>query len=98
MNKLPFKPQKWTSQEWAQLKGISKNELIRLLRRDPNWEEVHSSRGSRIVFRNRNLPLEYQYIAIHRHAGGFRNKSLLKALLAQIGWTADQLRKWKVIK
>jgi len=28
MNKLPFKPQKWTSQEWAQLKGISKTSSL----------------------------------------------------------------------
>lgn len=98
MNKSPFKRQKWTKPEWDQLKGISKAKLIRLLRRDSNWEETSATRGSRIVFCNNNLPLEYQYVAIHNHVGGYHDKGLLKDLLAQIGWSAQQLRKWKAIK
>ena len=90
--------QNWTKQEWDQLKGISKAKLIQLLRKDPDWEETPAARGSRIVFCNKNLPLEDQYVAIHKHAGGYHDKGLLKNLLAQIGWSAQRLRKWKVIR
>jgi len=94
---FPFPKKEWTRQEWQQLKGLTKDDLISLLKKDARWE-LAGTKGSRYIFHNSKLDTPYQYLEIHYHKEGFRNKGLLKDLLNQWCCTKEDLKKWKVLK
>lgn len=99
MNDLPFPfPKKsWKKNEWNQLKGLTKIEMIRLLEKDDRWEHV-ATKGSRYIFYNPDLPEPFRYVEIHHHREGYRDKGLLRKLIDHICWTREDLRNWGVIR
>lgn len=76
---------------WDQLRSISPDELVRALCKD-GWNEdgkngaVHGyKKGSTRV-------------TIHYHPGKTYGPKLLKALLADIGWSESDMRRLKLVK
>jgi hypothetical protein len=92
-----FPKKTWDDSERKQLRTLGKVELISLLKRDPNWQLVRT-RGSDHVFYNAALTPPADYLHVHRHNEPFRNPSLLFWMLDHIGWTAEDLRRWKVLR
>jgi predicted RNA binding protein YcfA (HicA-like mRNA interferase family) len=94
---LPFPKKEWARQEWDQIKNLSKIDLISLLNKDGRWEFI-KAKGNQYIYRNPKLKPPFNYLAIHYHKEGFRNKGLLKQLLNQWCCTKEDLKRWKVIK
>jgi len=94
---FPFIKKEWTKQEWQQLKGLTKKDLISLLKKDRRWEWV-STKGSRYIFHNPERKQPFDYLEIHYHNEGYRNPGLLQDILNQWCCTKEDLKKWKVIK
>lgn len=93
----PFPKKEWTKNEREQLASIEKSDLIRLLDRDPRWEQV-SVKGARYVYRNPAIRQPYDYIVIHYHKHMVVGSQILFPMLDQICWTPEWLRKEKVLK
>lgn len=95
---LPFPKKSWEKQEWDQIKNLTKDAIVSLLKKDVRWE-FRGGSGGRLVFHNPKLPSPYENLAIHYHAGeGFRNKGLLKGILNQWCCTREDLIKWKILR
>jgi hypothetical protein len=93
----PFPKKKWDKNTWAQLKGLTKVDLISILFKDQNWEHV-SSKDGKYVFKSRKYKPPYDYLAIHYHKEDFRNPGLLKSILDHTCWDVPKLQNWKIIK
>ena len=83
---------KFSKQVWDQLKGISADDLIAALQRD-NWTR-DEGKGSIVVYRHS----DGRRVAIHYHPRKTYGPKLLKALIEDIGWTEQDLRRLKLIK
>ncbi|MFA5645505.1 MAG: type II toxin-antitoxin system HicA family toxin [Candidatus Ratteibacteria bacterium] len=94
---FPFIKKEWSKSEWGQLKNLTPKDLITLLKKDTRWELV-KTKGSRYIFYNVKLETPYQYLEIHHHKKGYRNKGLLKSILDQWCCTKNDFKKWNVIK
>jgi hypothetical protein len=93
-----FPKKSWEKNEWAQLKNLTKNNIISLLKKDIRWE-FKEANGGRYIYKNPKLPQPHDYLAIHYHpTEGFRDKGLLREILNQWCCTREDLKKWKVIK
>lgn len=77
---------------WSQLKGKSADELVKALVRD-GWI-LDKRRGSIRVYRHS----DGRHVAIHYHPNKTHGPALLKALLKDIGWSVDDMRRLKLIK
>lgn len=77
---------------WDQLKNKSADDLISALGKD-GWvlDEV---KGAQRVY----LHPDKRRVSIHYHPGKTYGKSLLKALLTDIGWSEDDMRRLKLVK
>lgn len=84
---------------WDQIKNITKDELIRALKRD-GWirdQEEKTHRGAILVYIKKNN--DNKRVTIHYHPKEtFRDPKLLKNILNIIGWTEEDLRRLKLIK
>ena len=95
---FPFPSKNWEKNEWAQLKNLTKKNIIELLKKDKHWEHTGVN-GGRYIFCNPSLSPPFDNLAIHFHpTEGFRNKKLLKDILNHWCCTLDDLKKWKAIK
>jgi len=94
---LPFPHKKWTGQDWDQVKNLTKIELIGLLQKDKRWRQVET-KGGRYIFFNPQHKSPYQYLAIHYHKAGIRDKHLLRSILDHWCCTREDFVSWKVIK
>lgn len=95
---FPFPLKKWDKQDWDQIKGLTKAEIISLLQKDNRWQFV-GAKGSKHVFQNTQYKPPFDYVSIHYHPKErFREEKLLKHLLNHICWTREDFVKWKIIK
>lgn len=76
---------------WAQIKNITSAEIISALEKD-DWVE-RASGGSAIVFKKQR-----KKVVIHNHPHKTCGPRQLKELLRDIGWTAKDLKRLKLIK
>ena len=81
----------WSRAGLDQLFHKPRKEWIRMIRRDPNWEEVKSLRGHP-RFLNRRLPWPDNVINIHFDPHRREPGHLLKQRLAALGWTEEHAR------
>lgn len=78
---------------WKQIRSITADELIRALERD-GWE-LQPCKGALHPYRN---PDRERIVIIHYHPRKTYGPGLLKALLADIGWTETDLKRLKLVK
>ena len=83
---------KFTKQIWNQLKNKSPQDLMSALEKDGAVPDI--TRGAIRVYRYPNG----KRVTIHYHSQRTYGPNLLKALLQDIGWTEDDLRRLKLIK
>ncbi len=77
---------------WDQLKNKTANDLISALRKD-GWI-LDVTRGAEQIYRHPSG----KRVSIHYHPKKTYGQSLLKALLADIGWSTDDMKRLKFIK
>ena len=80
---------------WDQLRAKTADDLIRALGKD-GWVE-EDRQGARRGF-IKEIGAERQRVVIHYHPGKTYGAGLLKALIGDIGWAADDLKRLKLIK
>jgi predicted RNA binding protein YcfA (HicA-like mRNA interferase family) len=80
---------------WNQLKNLTADNLISALERD-GWEQDPASKGATIGYIKRASP--NQRIVIHYHPKKTYGPKLLKALIADIGWTEEDLKRLRLIR
>jgi predicted RNA binding protein YcfA (HicA-like mRNA interferase family) len=81
---------------WNQLKNLKADELISALQRD-GWVRDSSSKGAELGY-IKDQGSDRKRIVIHYHPGKTYGAKLLQALLADIGWTENDLQRLKLIK
>ena len=82
---------------WNQIKNITVEQLIGALKKD-GWEKDNSS-GARIPYIKRGKDNKVlNRVVIHYHPKKTYGEGLLKGLLNQIGWSAEDLKRLKLIK
>ncbi len=82
----------FSKQIWDQIKNKSAKELISALKKD--GAILDTTKGSAKVY----LYPDGKRIAIHYHPHKTYSPALLKALIEDIGWKEDDLRRLKLIK
>jgi predicted RNA binding protein YcfA (HicA-like mRNA interferase family) len=80
---------------WDQLKATTADELIRALERD-GYRKDPASKGATIGYIKTTEPK--RRVVIHYHPRKTYGPALLKGLIADIGWSEDDLRRLKLIK
>jgi len=78
------------------LKGITCDELIAALKKD-GWTLDEKTRKQHVYFKTGDDGVPRR-VTIHYHPGKTYGANLLKGLLADIGWSADDMRRLKLIK
>jgi predicted RNA binding protein YcfA (HicA-like mRNA interferase family) len=81
---------------WRQLKGITAGELCRALDRD-GWQ-LDTRGGSQYIYRKAFADQTVRRVSVHVHPQKTFGPALLKSLLADIGWTAEDCRRLKIVK
>ncbi len=76
---------------WDQLKSCSCDDLVRALKKD-GWIEDGKNGAIHGYKKGSNR------VTIHYHPGKTYGPKLLKQLLEDIGWSADEMRACKLIK
>ena len=77
---------------WEQLRNRTASDLIRALRRD-GWEEDLTNGATRAFRREKG-----ERVVIHYHPKKTYGAKLLKALIEDIGWTSEDLKRLKLVK
>ena len=80
---------------WNQLKSVTADELIAALKRD-GFQQDPASADATIAYIKASSPSKR--IVIHYHPRKTYGPKLLKALLADIGWSEAEMRRLKLIK
>ncbi len=83
---------KFSRNVWSQLKNKTADDLIAALIKD-GWDLDEKVRTERIY----RHP-DGRHVSIHYHPGKTYGPNLLKALLNDIGWSASDMRRLKLIK
>ena len=83
---------KYPKPAWDQLKNKSVDDLIAALVKD-GWV-VDEIRGAEQVYRHP----DGRRVSLHYHPQKTYGRKLLKSLLEDIGWTAEDMRRLKLIK
>lgn len=83
---------KFSRNVWGQLKNKSADDLIGALTKD-GWDLDEKARTERIY----RHP-DGRRVSIHYHRGKTYGPNLLKALLSDIGWSENDMRRLKLIK
>jgi predicted RNA binding protein YcfA (HicA-like mRNA interferase family) len=76
---------------WSRLKNLTADDLIAALKKD-GWKLEPDCKGAIQVYRN----AKGDRISIHYHPKKTYGAKLLKALLADIGWSEDDLKRLKL--
>ena len=79
---------------WGQLKNRTADDLVAALTRD-GWA-LDTASGSARIFRKAASPP--RRVSIHWHPKKTYGPKMLQALLHDIGWSEDDLRRLKLIK
>ena len=84
---------------WGQLKSRTADDLIRALKRD-GWVEEDSRGATRGFVKTiaNGATSDRRRVVIHYHPKKVFGKGLMTKLIADIGWTADDLKRLKLIK
>jgi predicted RNA binding protein YcfA (HicA-like mRNA interferase family) len=77
---------------WNRLKNTTADQLIAALQKD-RWELEPGCKGAIQVYRNR----KGDRVSVHYHPKKTYGPKLLKALLADTGWTEDDLKRLGLI-
>lgn len=80
---------------WNQLKNLTADEIISALLRD-GWQKDPSSKGAIMAYIKLGPP--NSRITIHYHPKKTYGAKLLQGLIADIGWSEDDMRRLKLIK
>ena len=83
---------KYPSHVWKQLKNLTADDVKGALERDGWVRDVKC--GAQLVYLHRSG----RRVSIHYHPGKTYRPKLLKALLEDIGWTINDLRRLKLIR
>ncbi len=83
---------KYPAHLWKQIKNVTARELIAALQKD-GWT-LDAGSGAQQVYRAE----DGRRVSIHYHSHKTYGAKLLKALLEDIGWTARDMQKLKLIK
>lgn len=83
---------KYPSHVWKQLKNKTCDELIKALKKDGFFRDEKS--GVQLIYWHP----DGRRISIHYHAQKTYGPSLLKALLEDVGWTIEDMKRLKLIK
>lgn len=81
----------FSQQVWDQLRNSTCEDLIRALNKD-GWG-CDTKGGSAHIYKKGGLR-----VSVHYHPGKTYGPKLLKNLLADIGWSEDDMRRLKLIK
>ncbi len=81
---------------WDQLKAATADDLIRALERD-GWKAEDRRGATRGFVKNMN-GVGRKRVVIHYHPNKTFGAGLLKGLIKDTGWTADDLKRLKLIK
>ena len=79
---------------WNQLENLTADDLIAALEKD-GWQR---GTGRSAIFAYCKRGTTHKRITVHYHPRKTYGPKLLKNLLADIGWTDDDLRRLKLIK
>lgn len=77
--RLPFPRKKWTKNEWDQLKGLTKIEVIKILDKDDTWEYI-GTKGGRYIYKSDEYDEPFNHLAVHYHHEGYGDKMLRDVL------------------
>jgi len=77
---------------WKKIRNINADQLIHALEKDGWIRDV--TRGAELVYRHP----DGRHVSIHYHPNKTFGPGLLKALLEDIGWMEDDIRRLKLIK
>lgn len=83
----------FSSSAWDQLRSITVEELCKALDRDGWALEPGSGSSARIYYKGPG-----QRVSVHFHPGKTYGPKMLKALLADIGWSESDMKRLKLIK
>ena len=78
---------------WNQIKNKSPKDFIKALRKD-GWNK-DASKGAVQVFRN---PRDNRRVTIHVHPGKIYGPLMVKALIEDIGWSIQDMKRLGFIK
>lgn len=84
------------SHVWNQLKNLTAKEIIKALERD-GWHADPTSRGADIGYIKAGQS-NRRVVNIHFHPKKTYGPKTLNAILDDIGWTEDDLRRLKLIR
>lgn len=86
---------KFPKNVWDQLRNKTCDDLIRALERDGWFHDA--TQGKQRVYRkvDESVP---RRVSIHYHPKKTYGANLLKALLEDVGWSIDDMRRLKLIK
>jgi predicted RNA binding protein YcfA (HicA-like mRNA interferase family) len=84
---------------WNQIKNLSADDLIRALKRD-GWSKDPASRDATIAYLKETSisSTTRRRIVIHYHPKKTYGPGLLKALIDDIGWNENDLRRLGLIR
>ena len=82
---------------WSQIKNLTKDEIIGALLRD-GWKKDPASHDATIAYLKPKHPTGNHRLVIHYHPGQTCGPGLIKGLMADLGWTEEDLRRLKLIK
>lgn len=80
---------------WSQIKNLSKKDFIKALEKD-GWTLDPKSKGAELGYIKHGSP--NRRIVIHFHPKQTFGPKILKAVIADTGWTEADLRKVGLIK
>jgi predicted RNA binding protein YcfA (HicA-like mRNA interferase family) len=78
---------------WDQIRGVTVEELIRGLEKDGWTQEPGTGSSARVYYKGLG-----ERVSIHFHPGKTYGAKMLKGLLADIGWSEDDMKRLKLIK
>ena len=84
---------KYPKNIWEQLKNKCPADFISALDKDTRWKLI-KVKGAEQIWKNRN---NGNRVSIHLHKTGYRTPGLIKSLLADIGWTIEDMKRLKLI-
>lgn len=83
----------FSKQVWDQLKSKTADDFIAALNKD-DWEQ-DTKVGASFAFKKKNSSAR---VTIHYHPKKTYGAKLLNALLSDIGWTEDDMKRLKLVK
>lgn len=81
---------------WRQLKNLTAADLCRALERD-GWQR-DTRGGSQYIYRTVSADGTVHRVSVHVHPQKTFGAGLLKGLLADAGWTEEDLQRLKLVK